>query len=184
MLFWVKDRYFFIKRLAMQNTAQDILNKLDQTKKSNTAIDELWHEIEAFGALAGMYSFGEATLDQVLHAAHDRINELQKSHSKALNNFEPVVADKVHIISLIDMLLCNVANIKDVFEDHIKKGEMHEDKRKIVELQLECIKKINEMLRQAGLKQHLSDEDIAVHYKGVIGAIGMQTVQYKESTQK
>ncbi len=168
----------------MQNTAQDMLNKFDQTKKANTAIDELWHEIDAFSALAGMYSFGEATLVQVLHAAHDRINELQKNHSKALNNFELVVADKVYIINLIDAFLCNVANIKDMFEDHIKKDEMTEDKRKIVDLQLECIQKINEMLRQAGLKQHLSDEDIAVHYKGVIGAIGMQTVHYKDSTQK
>ena len=168
----------------MHNAAQDMLNKLDQTKKAVAPIDELWHEMEAFSALTGIHAFDNVPLDQVLQAARDRVKALKNNQSVVLDDFELMIGDKVYTISLIDAVLCNAALAKNMFEDHIKKGEISQDKRKIVDLQLECIQKINEILRQTGLKQHLSAEDIVIHYKGIIGAIGMQTVHYKESAQK
>jgi len=168
----------------VENMAQDMLSQLDQEKKGASVADEWWHEIEAFVSLACLYSLGESTLDQALQAAKDRIDTLKKNDSIVLEMLEfDISRDEGIAVSLIDVLLFNAANIKDVFDDHIKKGKVSPDKRKIVDLQLGFLQSINEMLGQIGLKQHLSDENILIHYKGVLGAITVQAESYKENVQ-
>jgi len=173
-------------RMNKDTVAQDLLNTLDKTAlsaKGASHADRLYHEYEAFGALAGLHAVDGVALSQVLQAARERVNALKKNNNKVLEDFAVEIDDTVCTISLIDYLLCGVTSIKNTFENSIQEGDMDADKITIVDEQDRCIREIIKILQDAGLKQHLADDIIADYYNDIGMAVASQTKVYKEDMQ-
>lgn len=155
---------------------QELLHHIDQEKKGDSPIDQLWHEREAFGSVLCSLDIED---DIVFEVVQERINQLKKEKNAALALHTIAIDDMQYEISLADLLLCNWACIKASFEEAIANEEMDEQELENVHELANRIAKTNKLLAAAGAEQQLTDDSIETSFQDIVEAVASQTTEYE-----
>lgn len=154
---------------------QEMIRHIDEEKKGNSPIDQLWHEREILGALLCSLDVADS---EVFAVIKDRIALLKEQKSAALKPHKVIVEGATYSVSLPDILLCNWACIKSSFDEAIANNQMDADESKNVTALADRIDVVNEMLQEIGVEQSVSDEDMEEYYQDIIEAVAKKTTEY------
>lgn len=155
---------------------QELLHHIDQEKKGDSPIDQLWHEREAFGSVLCSLDIEDNLVFEVIQ---ERINQLKKEKSAALELHTIAIDDMQYEISLADLLLCNLACIKASFEEAIAQEQMDEQELDNVHELANRIVRTNKLLEAAGVEQQLTDDSIETSFQDIVEAVAAQTAEYE-----
>lgn len=153
----------------------DLLQHVDEAKQGNLPIDHLWHEREAFGSVLCSLDIDDEIVFTVIQ---QRIDQLKKERSAALDAYSIDIEGKSYLISLADLLICNWACIRASFEDAVQNEEMSTEELDNVQELADRIAHANELLEAVGVKQHLSEEVIDDYFQDIVENIAKQTTEY------
>jgi len=154
---------------------QELLQQVDSEKQGSLPIDQLWHEREAFGSVLCAL---DADDEEVFALIQERIDQLKKERSAALDVYAVDIEGEQYTISLADLLVCNWACIKASFEDAIESEEMDAQELDNVQELAHRIAHANELLRAVGVQQHLSEETIDEYFQDIVEAVATQTTEF------